>query len=179
MVSPMTNPKSRDTVHVIWSTLCLPSLMIAPHDYMAHLESLDKFHHTLQCSPLLSLHRMGLPSSSDSVAKTFLQLLTLPLAIDSSQHCTIIPPMTYEFRFTYPNWHWDFGIPCQVCQNSSDVGIMLACATVPLRKYWHSQSNPLRQNHTCTSWWINWKHVYPIIGWQDEMCQQSNLLCER
>ena len=91
--------KSRDTVHVIQSTLCLPSPMIAPNDYMVHLKSLDKFHRALQHSPLLSLHRMGLPSS-DSVAETFLQLSTLPLAIDSSQHCAVIPPMTYEFRFT-------------------------------------------------------------------------------
>ena len=78
MVSPTTNPKSQDTVHVIWSALCLPSLMIAPHDYMAHLESLDKFHCTLQCSPLLSLHRMGLPSSSDSVTRD------IPTAVDTT-----------------------------------------------------------------------------------------------
>ena len=129
--------KSWDTVHVIRSTLCLPSPMIAPNDYMVHFKSLNKFHHALQHSPLLSLHRMGLPSS-DSVAETFLQLSTLPLAIDSSQHCTVIPPMTYEFRFTYPDWHQDFGIPHQIHRHSSDTGIMLACTTVPSRKYWHS-----------------------------------------
>ena len=94
--------KSQDTLHVIWSTLCLPSPMIAPDDYMAHLKSLDKFHRTLQCPPLLSLHRMGLPSS-DSVAETFLQLSTLPLAIDSSQHCAVTSLL----------WHMSSGSPIQ------------------------------------------------------------------
>ena len=104
--------------------------MIAPDDYMAHLKSLDKFHRTLQCPPLLSLHRMGLPSS-DFVTETFLQLLTLPPAINCSQHCAIIPPTTYEFRFTYPDRHQDFGIPHWIHWHSSDVGIMLTVLLFP------------------------------------------------
>ena len=135
----------------------------APDGHTVHLKCLNEF-------------RNALP---DSVAKTF------PTAVGTITNRQLIECITDTAPLSLLQW-MSPGSPIQTdtktlvspvesINTHPTSGSHLPVLPFPRGSIDDHKAIP----YTCMSRRFNWKHIYPIIGWQDETCWWSNLSCER